>query len=572
MALLLTLAFLGGALTIASPCILPVLPFVLARAGGSFARRGLPLLAGMVLAFAGAASLGAAGAAWAVQAHTAARAVALGVVAAFGLVLLFPQASSRWTAGLGRPFAALGDHLSQRAGEGRGGAAGALLLGLATGLLWVPCAGPILGLVLTGAASEGASLRTAGLLGAYAAGAATLLGLVAWLGQRAWRVLRPIAVHANVLRRAGGVAVLASVVAMAAGLDARVLAQVVPEGTTRLEESVIARLLPAAGAAERGAPVESGPGFSGATGWHNTREPLSLAGLRGRVVLVNFWTYSCINCLRSLPYVRAWSEKYAGQGLAVVGVHTPEFAFEKDERNVRRALADLKIGYPVAQDNGYAIWRSFGNRYWPAFYVLDAEGRIRHRAFGEGGFAETERVLQQLLAEAGGQAVPTGAVHAPREGVGAPADLAQARSGETYLGFERADSFASPGALVPGRAQRYESGALRLNQWSLSGIWTAQAESVQAQAGAALRHRFHARDLHLVLGRARAAQPVRFVLTIDGAPPGASHGVDVAPDGTGVIHGERLYQLVRQVGPVRERTFEIRFLDAGAEAYAFTFG
>lgn len=316
------------------------------------------------------------------------------------------------------------------------------------------------------------------------------------------------------------------------------------------------------------------PRLDGAVGWLNS-QPLTLESLRGKVVLVDFWTYSCINCLRTLPHVRAWAQRYAAQGLVVVGVHTPEFAFEKNLGNVERATKDLKIDFPVAIDSNYAIWRSFQNRAWPAFYLVDAQGLIRHQQFGEGDFDTAEKMIQALLKESGSEAArkPAPSVALDTRGIGLPPDMANAKSAETYVGYQQAEGFASPGGIVPDRSHLYAPGTPRLNEWALAGEWTVRPEFAEAgRAGGSVVYRFHARDLHLVLGRASAGMPVRFRLTLDGKPPGADHGVDTDADGNGVIDAERLYQLVRQPGRIGDRTIEIRFLDPGARAFAFTFG
>jgi thiol-disulfide isomerase/thioredoxin len=321
-------------------------------------------------------------------------------------------------------------------------------------------------------------------------------------------------------------------------------------------------------------PPIAPPSLAGAVGWLNS-PPLTLESLRGKVVLVDFWTYSCINCLRTLPHVRAWAERYAAQGLVVVGVHTPEFAFEKNLANIQRAMQDLKIGFPVAVDSNFAVWRSFQNRAWPAFYLVDAQGRIRHQQYGEGDFDATEKMIQALLKESGTDAArkPMPSVALDTRGVGLPPDMANAKSPETYVGYQQAESFASPGGIVRQRAHAYTPGTPRLNEWGLSGEWTVQPEFAELnRAGGSVVVRFHARDLHLVLGRASAGMPLRFRLTLDGKPPDADHGVDTDADGNGVIDAERLYQLVRQQGRIGDRTIEIRFLDPGARAFAFTFG
>jgi thiol-disulfide isomerase/thioredoxin len=321
-------------------------------------------------------------------------------------------------------------------------------------------------------------------------------------------------------------------------------------------------------------PVEGRlPSFDGATGWINS-PPLTAAGLRGKVVLVNFWTYTCINWLRQLPHVRAWAEKYADHELVVIGVHTPEFPFEHDPANVRRAVSDMRIDYPVATDNDYAVWGAFANHYWPALYFADAQGRIRHHHFGEGEYQQSEMVIQQLVAEAGTTDHDHQIVPVDARGVEAPADWASLRSAENYTGYERTENFASPGGAAPGKPHAYEVPAgLTLNHWALSGNWTMDEQAVTLnEAGGRIACRFHARDLHLVMGPAAPGASARFQVRIDGQAPGAAHGADVDAEGNGTLSGQRLHQLIRQAGPVTDRTFDITFPDPGAQVYAFTFG
>jgi thiol-disulfide isomerase/thioredoxin len=313
------------------------------------------------------------------------------------------------------------------------------------------------------------------------------------------------------------------------------------------------------------------PSLAGAEAWLNS-PPLNAAALKGKVVLIDFWTYSCINCLRAIPYVRAWWAKYKDEGLMVIGVHSPEFAFEHDIANVKKAVANLKITYPVAIDNDFTIWRAFDNEYWPAHYFIDAEGRIRHEHFGEGDYSESERVIQQLLAEAGNK-VTRGLVAVNASGAEAAADTGADKSPETYIGYFRADNFASPGGEIHDAPHDYVAPKTALNEWGLTGDWTVgmQHAALNEKDGSIV-YRFHARDLHLVLGPAKDDKPVHFRVTLDGAPPGESHGSDIDAAGNGVVTGQRLYQLIRQSGPIIDRTFEIQFLDPGVEAYAFTFG
>lgn len=320
-------------------------------------------------------------------------------------------------------------------------------------------------------------------------------------------------------------------------------------------------------------PVESDlPDFDGATGWLNS-PPLTAEGLRGKVVLVDFWTYTCINWLRTLGYLRAWVEKYGEHGLVVVGVHTPEFPFEREEGNVRDAAMEMRVEYPIALDPDYAVWSAFANRYWPAAYFADAEGRIRHHQFGEGGYEDCERVIQQLLREAGSDDVPGGLVSVADDGVEAQADWGTLGSPETYLGYQQGHNFASPGGVEIDTPRDYTvPGLLDLNSWALSGRWTVEGRaSVLNEAGGTLAFRFRARDVNLVL-RSRSGGAVPFRVLVDGAPPGGAHGVDSDEDGNGTVDLPRLYQLIRQPGQFGASTFEITFLESEVEAYVFTFG
>jgi thiol-disulfide isomerase/thioredoxin len=306
--------------------------------------------------------------------------------------------------------------------------------------------------------------------------------------------------------------------------------------------------------------------------WLNSPR-LTPESLAGKVVLVDFWTYTCINWLRSLPYVRAWAQKYS-QGLVVIGVHTPEFAFERNIDNVRRAVRQMTIEYPVVIDNDYSIWRAFKNQYWPALYFVDARGRVREHHFGEGKYDQSELTIQRLLRDAGVVGVPSGVASVDASGVEAPADWDNLRSGENYLGHERTENFVSPGGPEPDRRQAYSAPTrLALNEWALAGEWTmGRQAAVLGSPNGRIAYRFHARDLHLVMGPSRQGNPVRFRVSIDGQAPGAAHGLDVDESGMGTVAEQRLYQLVRQPKPIVDRRFEIEFLDAGVETLAFTFG
>src|SRR5262252_1518710 len=410
--ILFVLAYLGGVLTIVSPCILPVLPFVFARADRPFVRSGVPMLVGMAVTFAVVATLAAVAGGWAVKANQYGRAAAIMLLAMFGLTLIFPRLADH----LAKPFVTLGARLSQSVEHAdatqRSGLLPSILLGVATGLLWLPCAGPVLGLILSGAA--------------------TSLALALLVGGRVFAVMKRSLGVGEWVRRGLGAAVLVAVATIALGLDAGFLTRVSIASTAWLEQGLLDRFGSTSSTTEaqtqpsvvmsgnstmmmkakptakvEDLPIEGAlPALSGAVEWLNS-PPLTTDGLKGKIVLVDFWTYSCINCLRAIPYVRAWAEKYKDQGLVVIGVHTPEFAFEKNVDNVRKAVADLGIRYPVAIDNDYAIWRAFGNQYWPAHYFIDAGGRIRHHHFGEGDYDQAERIIQQLLTDAGYRNVPS---------------------------------------------------------------------------------------------------------------------------------------------------------------------
>jgi cytochrome c biogenesis protein CcdA/thiol-disulfide isomerase/thioredoxin len=568
---LVLLAYFGGVLTILSPCILPVLPFVFARSDQPFRKSGLPLLAGMCITFAVVASLATVGGGWAVRANQFGRIAALVLFALFGLTLLFSSLADR----LSRPLVRLGNRLSKNSDSGAS-VLNSFLLGIGTGLLWAPCAGPILGLILTGAALQGASARTALLLLSYAAGAATSLAVALLAGGRLFAAMKRGLGVEEWIRRALGVAVLAAVAAVAFGLDRGVLTRLSLASTGNLEQRLLDRFHPPK-------PIvitqtidvsdSAKPDLSGATAWINS-QPLTFASLRGKVVLVDFWTYSCINCLRTLPYIKAWNEKYKDSGLVIIGVHTPEFPFEKDEANVRKAVKDLGITYPVPMDNNYKIWRSFNNEYWPADYFIDATGAVRFHHFGEGAYDESEKRIRTLLEEANHTPLPQTATTIAASGTEAAADPNDVQSPETYVGYARAQNFASPGGFNEDDPQNYRTpAALSLNQWGLAGKWKDEDQvATSLAAGDSISYRFHARDLHLVLGPGENGKPIRFRVTLDGQAPGANHGVDTDAEGYGEVTEDRLYQLIRQQGSIHDRTFRIEFLVPGVRAYSFTFG
>ena len=321
-------------------------------------------------------------------------------------------------------------------------------------------------------------------------------------------------------------------------------------------------------------PVEGTlPSLNGAVEWLNSK-PLTPAGLRGKVILVDFWTYTCVNWTRTAPYVRAWSEKYKDKGLVVIGVHTPEFPFEKNIANIRQAMKEMKVDYPVAVDSNYGVWNAFDNEYWPAVYIVDAQGRIRFHHFGEGAYDETESVIQQLLVEAGAHDVGRGTVSVDPKGLELAADEDDLQSPETYTGYARADSFAGAGGAVLDRSHVYTlPAALDLNTWALSGDWTFGKVAVVAnKANARIAYRFHARDVNLIMSPPKPGTSARFRVFVDGHAPGAAHGTDVDAEGYGTVSEQRTYQLIRQPKPIVTRTIEIKFLDPGTEAFDFTFG
>jgi cytochrome c biogenesis protein CcdA/thiol-disulfide isomerase/thioredoxin len=545
MLLLLGVAFVAGIVTAVSPCVLPVLPIVLAGGATGGRRRPYAIVAGLVASFTvftltAAALLSALG-----LPDDLLRNLAIAVVVVVGLSLLWAPLGEL----LSRPF--------QRLSRRHPGDAGGFLLGVSLGLIFTPCAGPVIGAVATVAATRDLGIEAVLITLAYGLGAGLVLLGVAIGAQRGMN-LAPVRAHAPFIRRALGVGVLAVAVLMIYGVD-RDLRTRVPEYTKALqalEESGAARTqlddlvgTPGLAREERLDDYGKAPEFTAIEEWINSR-PLTMAGLRGKVVLLDFWTYSCINCLRTLPHIRAWYEEYRGDGLVIVGVHTPEFAFEREADNVRRAVRDQRIEYPVALDNEYGTWQAFQNRYWPAKYFVDRRGRLRYVHFGEGDYEESERVIRTLLAEdTSGPLVSDEIEDETPSGEQTP---------ETYLGYQRLDRFVGD-RLVPDQEAEYSIPKLvPLHGVAYGGRWTIQGERIVAGEEARLRLRFHGRNVFLVLGTERDWKTVE--VTLDGQPVGA---VQVTQDD--------LYTLARIPGEKRDHVLDLAFAP-GTEAYAFTFG
>lgn len=543
------------------------------------------MLLGMAFTFAAIASLASVAGGWAVQVNQSARTFALVLITLFGLTMLVPTLAG-WIAA---PVVSLGSRLLRLSARQRvskhsttGVTTGSsLLLGIATGLLWAPCAGPVLGLILTGAALRGANIQTSLLLLIYGFGAASSLAAGSLLSGQLLATAKLSARWGEALRRCFGLAVVAGAATIWLGLDTGLFTRWSLVVANSLEQDLIVKIMDGrdlvggSGALSATYPTLSDPlvAMLAAPQWLNT-QPLRSEDVRGKVVVVNFWTYSCVYCLRALPHIRAWAAKYADQGLVVIGVHTPEFAFEKDLPNVRSASASLGVRYPVAIDNDFGIWRAFNNNSWPALYIIGADGQVRRAISGEGGYDHSEQLIQQLLSEADGVDVASDIMAVVGEGPQAAADRTNLRSSETYVGYGLGRTFSSPGGLNEDSPTLYRAAMpLNLNRWSLSGIWTIGSEfATLSDSSGKIAFRFHSRDLHLVLAPPSEGRPVRFRVTIDGAPPKADHGFDVDGQGWGILKDARLYQLIRQTGPIADRTFEIEFYEEGVRAYAFTFG
>ena len=558
------LYFFAGALTILSPCILPILPFVFARNDRPFWQSQFPILLGLIISFVLVSSLAAIGGAWVQSANEIARIIALFAFAVFGLLLLLPQLSEY----VMRPFVRLGSNLSNISGAGFGGS---FLIGIATGFLWAPCAGPILGIVLVSATTNGANFGLFIALFLYAMGAAFSIAVALFAGNKVFGALKTGLGIGENIKKALGLLVLIGVGLIATGFDRKILTQYSAANTSKIEQALLDKF-------SKNSKVKQMADFEGkmpiiqTTGaWLNSK-PISNEELKGKVVLIDFWTYSCINCLRTLPYLKAWNEKYAKDGLVIIGVHSPEFAFERNYENVKKAVQDLGIKYPVVLDNDLSIWQSFNNQYWPAHYFIDKDGNIRAHHFGEGNYDESEKIIQMLLKEIG-KNPQIGETKINANDIGKQTKDDEIASPETYIGYERSENFNSPQNIKQDEAQNYTRGKSILNSHSIAGNWTIEGQSATLNSNqGSIYYRFKARDLHLVLGPSEKNKAIRFKVLIDGKPPMENHGLDIDENGNGIITDEKLYQLIRTKGDIGEHDFEIQFLDKGAKAYAFTFG
>jgi len=539
------LSFLEGLALIASPCILPVLPLVLSASVEGGKKRPFGIITGFVLAFT----------AFALLSRKLVMALGLDLelikygslifLALFGLVLLSETLSAKFSA-LTQRFAGAGGALSANAKEGFGSG---VLIGMLIGLVWTPCAGPILAAVLVQVIRQESDLSAFFLVASFALGAGLPMLIIALTGRKLMAKLGFFTTHAEAVRKAFGVLILLAVGFIASGGDAQALFAKKDAPTAQA----------AGGLQDALAEPYAAPEFAGVEAWLNSK-PLTMAELKGKVVLVDFWTYSCINCVRTLPYITRWDKDYRDKGLVIIGVHAPEFEFEKNKENVEAALAKHGIRYPVALDNKLDTWTSFKNRYWPAHYLIDREGRVVYTHFGEGHYAETENNIRHLLGlDVKADAAPQAAVYS------------QAQTPETYLGYARAERFAGTEPVQQDKPHNYSlPDSLSEHHWALSGAWRVENERAVAQeSGAALRFHFTAGKVFLVLGT-QSGEPVEATLTLNGESVGKAAGGD-APGGKVTVARHTLYELINQ-GEAKSGVLEIKAESPGLEAYAFTFG
>lgn len=539
------LSFLEGIALIASPCILPVLPLVLGASADGGRKRPFGIILGFVVAFTAFALLSRKLVMLLNLNLDVIKYGSLALLAVFGLVLLSGKLSEKFSVFTQR-FANTGSHLSSNAKDGFGSG---IVIGMLIGLVWTPCAGPILAAILVQVIRQQSDTLAFVEVASFAFGAGLPMLIIALTGRQILSKLRFFATHTESMRKIFGIVILLAVGFIATGIDPQSLF------THRAMASVSQKTGLIDGLKE---PYDA-PEFSGLNDWLNS-EPIRMASLRGKVVLVDFWTYSCINCVRTLPYITAWDHEYRDKGLVVIGIHSPEFEFEKNKDNVKAALATHNIQYPVALDNQLDTWTVFHNQYWPAHYLIDQQGHVVYTHFGEGNYAETENNIRYLL----GLDKKTDTASEART-------ASNNQTPETYLGYNRGERFASPESVVTGEIQNYTAPAeLPVNYWALSGQWKIDGESIATeQAGASILLKFHASKVYLVLGTANGT-PIKASLTLDGKPIGMDAGKD-ASGGTVSVNQHTLYELIDQKN-VKDGLLEIESDQPGLIAYAFTFG
>jgi len=540
------LAFFEGLALVASPCILPILPLILGASVEGGYRRPFGIIAGFILTFTAFAMVSRTLVFASGVDLTLLRTGSLILLGLFGLILIVPSLSARFSA-LTQHVASIGAKLSE---DGREGFSSGLLVGSLIGLVWTPCAGPILAAAIVQIVREESTFKALLLVGSFAVGVGIPMLMIALLGRRVITRVHFLSAHAESIRKVFGVLILLAVGFMASGAD--------------IESFFQKKYIPGSvmtGHLIDGVPMPyPAPELSGITAWLNS-EPLTLEKLKGKVVLIDFWTYSCINCVRTLPYITGWDKAYRDKGLVIIGVHSPEFEFEKNKANVEAAIAAHHIEYPVALDNHFDTWTNFRNRYWPAHYLINREGQVVYTHFGEGNYAETESNIRYLLGLNPKEAAK------PEGG----SSLFARQTPETYLGSRRAANFTSPESLEEGKEIRFAyPKSVPQDRWALSGKWRVEGERIiSAEAGAKLKLHFTAGKVFLVLGTSTGA-PVEADLTLNGAPLGPSSGKD-SPNGKLKVKAHTLYELVSQ-SPSQSALLEIKALSPGLEAYAFTFG
>lgn len=583
MLLLIGFAFLSGLVTIFAPCIWPILPIVLSSGAAGGERRPLGLVTGLAASF----MIATLALAYLIQAipfdPEALRTVSVAVIALLGLSLVVP-ALGAWLEGLVSRFASFGGRFTAGTGSGFGGG---FVTGFALGLVWSPCAGPILATIAALAATQAVSIQVVIVTFAFVLGVAVPLFILALLGQRVLAKTRAFSRYTRIIQAGFGVIMMLAAFAIYTGFDKTLQTRLLDtfpgyeRFLNRLEQSdaVERKLDELKGSGESALQLVRrtgeksdlknygpAPEIVGIEQWLNVESGLRLADLRGKVVLIDFWTYSCINCIRTLPYVTGWYEKYRDQGFVVIGVHTPEFAFEQKADNVAEAARRYGIRYPIAQDNQYATWRAYSNRYWPAHYLIDAKGDIREYHFGEGNYAETEAAIRSLLSEAG-QTVESGISEIPED---SPSPTSR-RTPETYLGSDRVEHLASPEAITGAEQLFTEPGSLAPDQFSLSGKWRIEPERAVALGDSRLRLRFRGEKVHLVLAPPIGTAPATVRISLDGQAINAAIAGSDASDGTMEIMDDRLYDLVDLHGDPGEHVLTLEFETPGTGAYAFTF-